>query len=311
MSDSSSDGVKTADSQNGGHVTKRQIKKMRPSPAAARRVDDEDGEPATPRPRFNLKVSPFSPEDPEIWFALLESQFANFDITDDVTKFTQVTINLDLVHAKAVKDIIVNPPARNKYDKIKTELIRRLSASHEKKVRQLLTHEVLGDRKPSQFLRHLQDLAGPSVPADFIKTIWCQRLPSNVQTVLASQPTLSPEQLADLADNIQEIVTPCSVAATSRHASYNDSSNEIAELKRMVELLALKVDENSRASRHCTHSSRPRQRPSRYRSGSRHRSRSTSRSNSSYRKHPLCWYHFKFGSKANKCMKPCDYSGKD
>lgn len=197
-------------------------------------------------------------------------------------------------YAKSVKDIIVNPPAKNRYDKIKTELIRRLSASHEKKVKQLLTYEELGDRRPSQFLRHLQDLAGPSVPEDFIRTIWCNRLPTSIQTVLASQPSHSLEQLADLADRIQELTSPCVVASTS------SQHNEIAELRKMVEQLSLKLDEHTRATRRQGDRYRsPRRRPA---------SRQRTRSNSSHRKYPMCWYHAKFGEKANRCMKPCDFN---
>lgn len=206
--------------------------------------------------------------------------------------FNNVITNLDIQHAKSVKDIIVNPPSVNRYDKIKKELIRRLSASHELKIKQLLTHEELGDRKPSQFLRHLQDLAGPSVPADFIRTIWSNRLPNNIQTVLASQPTHSLEQLADLADRIQEIAPSHTVASTS-------ATSEIAELKKMVEHLALRLEEHTRAS----HRPRDRSRPTRRRNPSRHRSRSSS----SHKKFPICWYHAKFGSKALQCIRPCDF----
>lgn len=288
MSDSS-DSVKTAGSRNDGHVTRRK---------KAVRVSNDGREIC----RAKIKVPPFSPEDPELWFALIEGQFDSHDVTDDGTKFTHVTNNLDIQYAKAVKDIIVNPPAQNRYGKIKTELIKRLSASHEKKVKQLLTHEELGDRKPSQFLRHLQDLAGPSVPEDFVRSIWCNRLPNNIQTVLASQPTHSLEQLADLADRIQELTSPCSVAATSSHsATASHPSDEIAELKRMVQQLTLKLEEHTRASCCATSSrSRPRER---LRSSSRQRSRSRS----SYKKYPICWFHAKFGERANKCNKPCDY----
>ena len=183
MSDSS-ESVKTAGSRNGDHVTVRRTRKVRVS---SERHDLSLG------CRNNFKIPQFSADDPEIWFALLESQFYNYNITDDHIKYTYVITNLDMSIAKTVKEIIINPPAENKYNKIKTELILRLTASQEKKIRQLLMHEELGDRKPSQFLRHLQDLAGPSVPEDFITTIWCDRLPEKIQTVLASQTTHTTE----------------------------------------------------------------------------------------------------------------------
>lgn len=169
-------------------------------------------------------------------------------------------------------------------------------------MKQLLTHEELGDRKPSQFLRHLQDLAGPSVPEEFLRTIWSNRLPHNIQTVLASQPTHSMEQLADLADRIQELTSPCNVAATSsRSAHVTHQSDEIAELKKMVQQLTLKLDEHTRAS--CCSTGRSRQTGRRGSS-----SQQRSRSNSSYRKYPVCWYHAKFAAEAHKCIKPCDYA---
>lgn len=287
MSDSSDD-VKTAESQVDDHVSKRRQKKVRVS-------TDHKPESSDIR-KFNLKVPTFSPEDPELWFALLEAQFDNLEIDEDAVKFNNVISNLDIVHAKTVKDIIINPPLTNKYERIKSELTRRLTASHEKKVRQLLTHEELGDRKASQFLRHLQDLAGPSVPEEFLRTIWSNRLPRSIQTVLASQPTHSLEQLADLADHIQEISAPANVAAASSSSSPSPCS-EIAELRKMVEHLTVKLDEHTRSSRTAARS-RPFDRRS---------SRSRSRSASTYRRYPICWYHDKFGSRAQKCQKPCDY----
>ncbi|CAH2097753.1 unnamed protein product [Euphydryas editha] len=224
----------------------------------------------TPSGNEVLKVQPFCPEEPEMWFALLEGQFEAFNITSDIKKYTSVINNLDLTHSKAVKDIILQPPAENKYNKIKAELVKRLSASKEKKVRQLLVHEHLGDRKPSQFLRHLQDLAGPSVPEDFIQSIWSSRLPQSLQTVLASQASLSLEQLADLADRIQEIAAP-SVAAVASTSTTPQQMCEITELKKMVERLTLKLEEHTRSAQCSSIRSR-----SRRRSSSRQRSRSSS-----------------------------------
>lgn len=245
--------------------------------------------------RVGVRVPPFWPEEPEIWFAQVEGQFAITGITSDATKFNYVIGHLDPQYSKEVKDVIISPPETNRYDKLKYELIKRLSASKEKKVHQLLMHEELGDRKPSQFLRHLQSLAGSNVPEDFLRTIWSSRLPSNIQTLLASQPHSSLEALADLADRVQDIVLPPrQVAATSSSTPgsvVESMASEIAELKRAVKNLTLQLDRQSRPQ-------------NRSRAG---RSRSATRSNSNYRKFPQCWYHSKFGTKATRCQKPCDF----
>lgn len=276
-----------------------------PAPGAAPGAD-----PGAGLFRVGVRIPPFWPEDPALWFAQLEGQFALSNITNDVTKFYYVTAQLDHRYAAEVKDVITSPPDTGRYDKLKLELIKRLSASQEKKVTQLLTHEELGDRKPSQFLRHLQNLAGPSVPKDFIKTIWTSRLPHSVQTIVVSQADLPLESLADLADRVQEIApptcqvastatcqaatsTPCQVASTEPSPSYEQIIRQISELSRQVASLSSNM--NRRAHKY---NSRPRSR-------SASRQRSNSHSHSANNNSEYCWYHSTFGTKARKCVAPC------
>ena len=43
---------------------------------------------------------------------------------------------------------------------LKTELTKRTSASEQRRLQELLSAEELGDRMPSQVLRHIQQLLG-------------------------------------------------------------------------------------------------------------------------------------------------------
>lgn len=248
--------------------------------------------------RVGVRVPPFWPEEPDIWFAQIEGQFAISGIKDDNTKFNYVIAHLDMQHSREVKDIIVNPPPTDKYARLKSELIKRLSASKENKLKQLLMHEELGDRKPSQFLRHLQSLASTNIPDDFLRTIWISRLPHGIQTVLAGQPACSLlEDLADLADRVNDLASSSpKVAAVDSPVPgsvVNDLAMEVAELRKQLQHLT--VEKSDR--RHNRGRSRSR--------GSHDKSRQRSQSN--YRKFPLCWYHSNFGDKAAKCIRPCDY----
>lgn len=253
--------------------------------------------------RVSVKVPPFWAEEPEVWFAQVENQFVLSGITSDSTKFYYVSGQLENEYARIVKDIIIKPPASGKYEKFKYELIKRISQSREKKTLQLLKHEELGDRKPSQFLRHLQSLAGPDLPQDFLRTIWSSRLPSHVQTIVASQTKADLEELAELADRVNDIVqTTPTVASTSANSgtSFANSGSSlelrVSELTRQVEAL-LKDKRQSR---------------SRNRSKSRNRSNSHSKKRSFSRErpegHPHCWYHFQFGAKAKQCKAPCNFN---
>ncbi|XP_028042551.1 uncharacterized protein LOC114252246 [Bombyx mandarina] len=174
--------------------------------------------------RVGVKTPKFNPEDPELWFAQLEGQFTLSNISADATKFYYVLSQLEPQHAAEIRELIVSPPASNKYETIKNELIRRLSASQEKKIKQLLMHEEMGDRKPTQFLRHLQLLAGENVPSDFIRTIWASRLPTHLQTCIAAQQTkMSLEDLAELADRVNDVV-PVTMQVASQVASLSTSA---------------------------------------------------------------------------------------
>ena len=203
----------TASSQPASNVTHRARK--------AKRLSGPKVEPADAR-LAALRLPPFWPEEPDIWFAQIEAQFENAGVTNDVTKYNCVVGHLDPQFSKEVKDVILSPPATNRYLKLKTELVRRLSASQELKVKQLLTHEKLGDRKPSQFLRHLQGLAGPTVPEDFVRTIWCSRLPANTQTLLASQPIC-------LAENTLQAFEDCKASlANAALLAHPDCNTKLA-----------------------------------------------------------------------------------
>ncbi|KAL0868938.1 hypothetical protein ABMA27_007266 [Loxostege sticticalis] len=247
--------------------------------------------------KVSVRVPPFWPEEPALWFAQVESQFVLSGITKDETKFYYLVAQLDHQYAKEVKDVITSPPATDKYAKLKTELIKRLSASQEKRIKQLLVHEELGDRKPSQFLRHLSSLAGSSVSSDFLLTLWSSRLPQNIQTVIASQMDLSQEKLGELADKVYEIApTVPQVASTSTAPAslHNDMAHQISELTRQVAMLTSRLDNSEK--------SRSRSRPKRS-----YRSRCRSRLRQPPEDHPYCFYHFTYGAQAKKCQQPCSF----
>ena len=137
--------------------------------------------------RVAVNFPPFWEVYPATWFVNVEAQFALANIVTDETKYNYVVANLDPKFWAEVQDILRNPPASGKYDKLKFELIRRLSISQDQKTRRLLEHEDIGNRKPSQFLRHLRGLAGNVIPEDVLRPLWLARLPAFTQAISASQ----------------------------------------------------------------------------------------------------------------------------
>ncbi|PIK61894.1 hypothetical protein BSL78_01225 [Apostichopus japonicus] len=163
---------------------------------------------------INLRLPPFYPNDPAMWFGQVESLFVTSRITSQDTKFAFVISSLQPEVAQEVRDILLNPPPTNRYDTLKAELIKRTPQSEQKRLRQLLTTEDLGDRKPSQLLRRMYQLLGDqSLETSILKQLFLQRLPTNVQLILAStSEQVDIHGLASLADKILE-VTPSPVVA--------------------------------------------------------------------------------------------------
>ena len=262
-----------------------------PSDAVVR--DSEDVKVVT---GASIQVPTFWPQKTTLWFRLLEAQFVIARITKDETKYGYVVSQLGQKYAEEVEDIICNPPDTKKYEAIKAELIKRLSDSGTTRVRKLVETEEIGDRTPSQFWRHLKDLAGSAVNEDFLTEMWKNRLPSKMQLVLAATSDKDGAKLAEIADRVHELPDEKGKIAATSHTSEMDLLRE--ELRQMK--LQLSAIENNQR--------RPRGRSqSKDRRGKRFSSKN--RRPEGNKPWDLCWYHYNYAEKAAKCVAPCKWTG--
>ena len=241
----------------------------------------------------SIKLPPFWPSDPHVWFAQVEAQFATRHITQQQTMFDYVVSSLQPEVVTEVRDLLLTPPENTPYDALKSQLIKRTAASEQRRLQQLFHAEELGDRKPLQFLRRLQQLLGDTAHGfdpKFLRELFLQRLPSNARMVVASSSDdVSLEELAQLADRIMDVSTPTVAAVTgpSVTSELEQLRSEVTRLNALVQKLQLPL----RPQSHFRH---PR-----------------ARSPSPRRPLNLCWYHYRFGDNAQKCKPPCSKSGND
>ena len=158
----------------------------------------------------SVKLPSFWPSDPQLWFAQVRAQFTTRGIKLQKTRFDKVVASLAPEYATEVRDLILTPPAMNSYDTLREQLIKQTAASEQRRLQQLFTTKELGDRKPTQLLRRMQQLLGDkagSVDNFFLRELFLQRLPSNVRMILASMHDDSADlqKLAQLADKVTEV----------------------------------------------------------------------------------------------------------
>ncbi|XP_026464731.1 uncharacterized protein LOC113390774 [Ctenocephalides felis] len=242
-------------------------------------------------------ITPFMEDAPDLWFLLIETEFLGDRIKSDHAKYTAVLRALDRSTLHLVSDVLRNPPTENKYNTLKSIILDRVSESRSKQVDKLLTNVVLGDKKPSQLLREMIDLARSEISEDIIHKLWLDRLPQHIRPLLLVSKNIGLQAIGEMADRLVDTCgLPSSVMATASRAPEprSDRTQEIL-LAMMQKLNALTTEvENLKHSRE--HDER-----SRTRSHSRHR-RGRSKTPS---KSQLCFYHSRFGEKATKCIEPC------
>lgn len=247
-----------------------------------------------------VKTQPFSKDQPQLWFMLLEAQFAARKITSERTMYNNTLANLSTEIALQVESIISTPYEDGQYGRLKDALHRAYSIFSTEKFQKLVSREELGDQKPSHLLQRLRSYADRSIGDDFIKKLWLNRLP-NTSRVILSTSTDTLDKLAIMADTIHENSDNLSVNAVSSKERQS-LSDVIAGLTEEVAKLTAKVNsmETQRKSRRDST-------PNRFRSRSRNSNRSRSNTNDS----DMCWYHQKYGSDAKNCNSPCAYKSKN
>ncbi|KAJ3661784.1 hypothetical protein Zmor_006168 [Zophobas morio] len=193
----------------------------------------------------------FWDNQPELWFAMAEARFSTFQtkIVKKETKYNHVLIALPPYIAAEVTDQIVTPDPDLPYTRLKQAIIARTSLTETQRLKQLLSCQELGSRKPTQLLRHMKSLTNggdslsPYVNETALRELFLQQMPTNNQPTLIS---LTTDQLAEVADKIIEAVPAATMTAIGAKEEDQRSASErndaIGELTRQVQNLTARLE---------------------------------------------------------------------
>lgn len=245
------------------------------------------------------RLPDFWKDQPRLWFIQVEAVLQPQHISDEV-KYNLIVAKLNKEIIQQVTDILVSPPATNKYAALKTRLLSVYEETENRKIQKLISEMDLGDQSPSQLLRKMRDLAGDKIKDETLIVLWQNHLPTAVRAVLAVADKSNLDILASIADTIIESTRNNSGLAEIHQApSTSSDAAWIAEIGKLTNRLS-----NLERSRNVNRFNRGNRRQ-RSRSNSRHRRRTPARTPES----PdwLCFYHFKYQDKAAKCIAPCNW----
>ncbi|XP_065356419.1 uncharacterized protein LOC135950819 [Calliphora vicina] len=249
----------------------------------------------------NVKLPPFWISCPQAWFIQTEIQFNIKQITDDTTKYQHVIIALPQEVIIKILDVLQKPPTLNKYEFLKNTLCERFSLSEEKRLEQLFSDKQIGDRRPSEFYRDMSNVAGSVslIGNDLLYKLWLRKLPKELQVHLTSSNLENLDDKIKLADKIWDVLSKNQIYSINSNCNNQDIIQQFSTITSQIcqnlDKLSLEVSE-LRSSRQ------------RNMSYPNYRRKSRSRSRQKFEK---CWYHFKFGSNAHKCIPPCNFTSND
>ena len=126
-----------------------------------------------------------------------------------------------------------------------------------------------------------------------LREVFLQKLPSTVRSIVAAQDgKMSLDDTADLADKVHEHlpenISACAASSSSSFTQQPDWEKRMSRLETMMEKLMSPRDRSSDCF------------------NSQYRKRSTSRGKFNPNG-KLCYYHWRYKEKAEKCNQPCSW----
>jgi hypothetical protein len=248
--------------------------------------------PPAPVAAIGVHLSTFWTSDPDMWFYRAECSFTKARITRSATKFEHVVPMLPEDVMSSIRQFLIGitPDTENPYEQLKDALCKGFGRTRWQRGYALLDHPELGDRRPSHMLNQMLALLPAGTEPDLLFfCLFLRRLPMSMREQVAAANHKTAEQMGEHADALWDARADRSIAAIT------DSISAVSVRPRSTSPKGDRRRSPGRSSDTETRSNGPRS--NRRRGDSKRR-----------RYDPdLCFYHNRWGHKAEKCESPCSW----
>lgn len=243
------------------------------------------GSPRIPMPKLSESL-----RNLKVYFTSLGFWFDACGVTSDLKRYSAVMAQIPISELTELLEEIGEIPSTGKYEYIKPFIIARFSASRQKRFQEALNETQLGDNKPSQLFQKLKQLAGDSLTEAALIDLWVARLPEMAHATVIQMSKSPLRERITAADAITDSLR----LRGTCESLINQASTQATEISKLDQL-SLQVEELQIQMNNYVRSQ-----PQEYQRGR------TSK-NKPKKEYPTCWYHWKYGARAPRCNKPCNF----
>jgi len=238
----------------------------------------------------SAKVPKFLSYDVDLWYQQTEASFTTANVTVEKTKYYHVLQSLEPEVLRKVSHYARAPTANNEF----TGLVAALRAAFSKSDAErwdAIVRSTLGDAKPSELFNQMERLwLDPDPRASrTLRHLFLQRLPPSVAVILSNVDATDMKVFLGTADalvaqhlHLQRPAAVSAVIPSTGDMDLEDVSHAVDQAGHSAGVIPRRGTPSS-GRRRDNRSSRDRS-PARY-----------------------CYFHARFGSKANNCKLPCSH----
>ena len=266
----------------------------------------------------NTQILPFSASSAGTWFDMMEAAWATQDNITDNAKYRMLITNLPIEIGTELREFLSDPPADDKYEHLKREILRIVAKPLNTCLAELESVGLDG-RRPSQLWAHLRTLnreAGSPYSDAMLRRRFSQLLPLPIQMCLCAAEHQPADEYARMADSLQDhqkqnlvgvahIDTKVPAPEPPRQEPSIAAVAERPSTSQRLDTMSDRLTKLEEAIRNLTLSSAaPRYRPT---YSQAHRHEDTADHHQQDLRPRLCYYHDSFGDRAFRCRPPCSW----